>query len=165
MLAGVLLLPSSITRGQLTHLDSVLAQSVFGTIATLDHGNVNVAGDSSFLPLLRILPAARISSTTTFYVDQLFATIASTDSLNHLQITFHGNLIRPGSQVAEPHSWSFANPVVITPMDREILETNGARYVHLERAPVRSFWDSTLEPALVILGAAAIVALFFLIRS
>lgn len=32
-------------------------------------------------------------------------------------------------------------------------------------APEEGFWESVLQPALVTLGAAAIVALFFLIRS
>lgn len=40
-----------------------------------------------------------------------------------------------------------------------------ARIMVTDEAPADSFWNSTLKPVLITVGAAAIVALFFLIRS
>jgi hypothetical protein len=163
---------------QVTRLDSIVAMSVAGAIDSLDRGNVTVAGDSSFLPLIKAMPVSSGSGVpsagsgqalarqlATFYIDQLDATVTSTDSPSLLHILLHGSLIRPGNPVAEQHSWNFSNPIALTEADRSALIINTDRYVHLDRAAPRSLWDSTIEPALVVLGAAAIVALFFLIHS
>ena len=152
-------------RAQLTHLDSSLARSLTEATGSLDRNGVNVIADSSFLPIVRMLPAAHIPSAPIFYIDQLYASVASVDSPATMHIVLHGSIVRPGNAVAEQHSWNFTTPIALSFADREVLETNSDRYVHLNMAYARSFWDTTIEPVLVILGAAAIVALFFLIRS
>jgi hypothetical protein len=162
-LAGLFLLLPTFARAQVTHLDSALAKSLAGAVSGLAPAGVNVAGDSSFLPLIRLQPVVS-NSAPTVYIDLLSATVETLDAVNSIQIIMHGSLLRPGNPVAESHSWNFKSPVVLIPSDRTALETDLDRYVQWE-AGRQSFWSRTLEPALVILGAAVIVALFFLLRS
>ncbi|HWF45023.1 MAG TPA: hypothetical protein VG537_10310 [Candidatus Kapabacteria bacterium] len=163
LVAVQLLLCVSFTRAQLTHLDSALAKSVAGAVSGLDPAGVDMAGDSSLLPLIRLQPVVS-NSAPTLYIDQLSATVETLDAVNSIQIIMHGSLVRAGNPVVELHSWNFQSPVVLIPTDRHALETDSDRYVQWE-AGRQSFWSRTLEPALVILGAAVIVALFFLLRS
>lgn len=75
------------------------------------------------------------------------------------------------SAVQQNREWLFAKEIVLSVQDRELLSSNTSHVVQWaseasQPTPVpQSFWESTLEPALVVIGAGAIVALFFLIRS
>jgi hypothetical protein len=101
-----------------------------------------------------------------FYVSSLSATVQTMDSAKaRMSIDLGGALLRPGDPMARTQSISRVFDIFLTQRDRILLETNQDRYVSLEQPTPKSLWSRTLEPALVVIGAAVIVALFFLIRS
>jgi hypothetical protein len=150
---------------QWTRLDTVLFRSLGDSLWSVNYGHIRVVGDSNVATYFNIASDWPAADLTVIFLDQLSAVIFVTDTMAHLNIQSQVVLISPSINIPERRSWNFNRLISLTPADLTGLETNRSRYIHLEKTAAPSFWESTLEPALVILGAAVIVALFFLIRS
>jgi len=153
-------------RCQVSHVDSLLVESLSEMRPSIASTSFLWNSDSSLQPLLKLMPESGGLSVPVFYIENLSATVRGEGSASaRMFVNVQGALVRPGDPVAQPRSISRTFDVVLLARDRMLLETNQDRYVSLEQPATRSFWSSTLEPALVVVGAAVIVALFFLIRS
>ncbi len=153
-------------RCQVSHIDSLLVESLGELKPSIASTPFVVSGDSSLQPLLRLMPESGGPSVPVFYIENLSATVRDEGLASaRMFVNVQGALVRAGDPVARPRSMSRTFDVVLVARDRMLLETNQDRYVSLEQAAQQSFWSSTLEPVLVVIGAAVIVALFFLIRS
>ncbi|HEX5316404.1 MAG TPA: hypothetical protein VFX22_07115 [Candidatus Kapabacteria bacterium] len=151
---------------QVSHLDTLLAQSLAALRPAVTTVPFVWSGDSILQPLLRSAPQMQGESLPIFYIGNLSAIVEAGDSAKgRMSVTLGGALLRPGEPVARPQSISRVFDILLTKRDRMLLETNQDRYVSLERPATKSFWSNVLEPALVVLGGIVIVALFFLIRS
>jgi hypothetical protein len=152
-------------QAQLTHLDSVLASSLVPMVPSHNGTTAFLTGDSSFEPLFAAMQKPALSSAPLFYVAQLSANVQHTDSGKaRMDISMQGELLQPMNSVAVNRTLARTVNLDLTPNDWNGLENNSDRYVHYG-SPPSGFWSDTLEPILVVLGAAAVVALFFLIRS
>lgn len=136
-------------------------------VASLGIGEVIITGDSSLRPLLATMKQPAGICQTMFFIDDLSATIDSSKTSATMSVRMNGAILRPSEpgRAAERHSLDRNFTLQLSDADRSALETNRTRYVRLEHEEPHSFWDSVLEPLIVVLGAAVIVALFFLIRS
>lgn len=151
---------------QVSHLDSLLAQSLGALRPSVTSASFVWSGDSILQPLLWVTTQTSGQFLPVFYIGNLSAIVQAGDSAKaRMSVNLGGALVRPGDPVARPQSVSRVFDIVLTKRDRMLLETNQDRYVSLEQPATKSFWSSTLEPALVVIGAAVIVALFFIIRS
>lgn len=151
-------------RAQLTRLDSVLAFTASAHLLTIDPA-VTVNGDSVLKPIVGLMHSIP-SGHSTFTVHQLTGIVQAEAGKPRMHVLLAGSLQRPG-EIAQPiQSWTGDVDVELTQTDRRDLETNASRYVHLERTEAtKTFWDSFVAPALIVIGSGLIVALFFLIRS
>ena len=157
-------LPSGL-RAQLTRVDSMLASSLGPMVPSINSSQALLTGDSSFTPLFAAVQSTRSVSSPLFYVSQISASVQRTDSGNvRMDITMHGELLQPMNPLAVSRTLARTVDLQLTANDWEQLQNNSSRYVHYG-SPPSGFWSSTLEPVLVVLGAVAVVALFFLIRS
>ncbi|MFI5202336.1 MAG: hypothetical protein ACHQNE_08110, partial [Candidatus Kapaibacterium sp.] len=153
-------------RCQVSHVDSLLAESLGEMRPSIASTPFIWNGDSSLQPLLRVMPVTEGTSVPVFSIENLSATVRGEGSASaRMFVNIQGALVRPGDPVAQPRSISRTFNITLLARDRMLLETNQDRYVSLEQPAQPSFWSSTLEPVLVVIGAAVIVALFFLIRS
>ena len=153
------------SRAQLTRLDTVLAKAIRDTTQEIYASGLAIVGDTQFAPLLGLIAERPTQSLRTLLLSDLSGAVRANETGSQLTISMNGHLLPNGGILSQPLNWSFSRPISLTLRDRADLETNRSRYVHLERETPKTFWESTLEPALVVVGAAAIVALFFLIRS
>ena len=159
-------------RCQVSHIDSLLAFDL-GAAISQHVGNkpFTIASESSLQALIRAIPHSTGGSSVieitgvSAMVDLRDVKDSKDSRSDQLFVNARGTIISPGNSLAQPWAVSRAFNISLTARDRLLLETNQDRYVSLERAAPKSFWASTLEPALVVIGAAVIVALFFLIRS
>ncbi len=168
LLAGILALccGSPIAGfAQLTRLDTLFLRSLGDSILKVDHGHVRVVGDSQIASYFNTASDWPMSGRTIVALDHPSATVLLKDSSAKMHIAASAVLISPGSNIPEHRFWNVDQTVGITAQDRSDIETNRSRFVMLQHETPKSFWESTLEPAVVVLGAAVIVALFFLIRS
>jgi hypothetical protein len=161
----ILFFPPNLSIAQLTHVDSMLAVSL-GPMAPSINGNTALlTGDSSFASLFAAMQRQSTSLTPLFYVSQLSANVQRTDSgTARMDISMQGELLQPMNPIAVNRTLARTVNLDLTPNDWNWLQNNSDRYVHYGSAP-SGFWSNTLEPILVVLGAAAVAALFFLIRS
>jgi hypothetical protein len=162
LIVGTILFPRN-GFCQLTHLDTILAKKTAIHIDSL--GNVNFAGDSGLSPILHILGTSIDRSRQTVIVEHLSATVTPSDSTGLMAIAFRGNLLRQNGLTAVAIFWNDTSLINLSKSDEQSLETNSPRYVHIERAAPKTFWEKTAEPVLVVLGAILIAALFYLVRS
>lgn len=158
-----LLLPCS-AFAQLTRLDTMLAATLGGMVPMANGIPATMAGDSSLAPLFAMMPKTTFSVTPIFYVSQLSATVQRTDSGARMDVLLRGELLQPMNSIAQTRSFGRSIDFQPTANDWNVLENNGSRYVHFNQPP-GGFWSNVVEPIIVVLGAAAVVALFFLIRS
>ncbi len=150
---------------QLTHVDSVLAVSLMPMVPTIDGNPAFLTGDSSLTPLFAATQKSKTSAAPMFYVAQLSANVQRADSGKaRMDINMQGELLQPMNSVAIHRTLARTVDLNLTANDWNALQNNSDRYVHYGTPP-GGFWSDTLEPILVVLGAAAVVALFFLIRS
>jgi hypothetical protein len=158
-----LALPSA-TQAQLTRVDSMLAASL-GAMLPSNNGVVALlTGDSTYAPLIAAVPRTVASSAPLYHVSQLTAIVRRTDSGARMDISVQGELLQPMNSLAMPCTLSRTVPVQLSENDSKQVEANATRYVRFTPAS-GGFWSNTLEPILVVLGAVAVVALFFIIRS
>jgi len=150
---------------QLTHVDSLLAASLTPMVPAINGNTAFLTGDSSFASLFAAIQKPPTSPSPLFYVAQLSANVQHADSGKaRMDISMQGELLQPMNSVAIHRTLVRTVNLDLTPNDWNELQNNSDRYVHYG-APPSGFWSDTLEPILVVLGAAAVVALFFLIRS
>jgi len=130
-------------------IDSIL------TAKHLDRDRTSIVADSS----LRHLIMERL-------IDQPQAIVfiykieAGQVAYNWHEIIISGSILRAVT-AAQPEAFKFS-AYVMEGADK--LEQAPEAEIMIED-PQDGFWDSVLQPALVTLGAATIIALFFLIRS
>ncbi len=161
----ILFFYSTASNAQLTRADSMLAAALGGMMPVVDGVPAIMAGDSALVPLIAAMPKITFSVTPIFYVSQLSANVQRADSgAARMDITVQGELLQPMNSLAVPRTLARTLNLELTPNDWNQLQHNTDRYVHYGSSP-SGFWSSTLEPILVVLGAAAVVVLFFLIRS
>jgi hypothetical protein len=152
----------STAYGQLSHLDSLFATVVREEIFVAAP-HAQIVADSSFVNILPLF-AGLANGSSIFHLEQAFGVVVGGADTTRLRVTIAGSILDQ-SPVARPWSITTLRELRLTQRDQELLETHGSRYVHMDSEPTPSFWESALEPALVLLGAGLIVALFFLIRS
>lgn len=156
---------------QISHLDSSLAQRLT-TLFYREAGGKQFAlvSDSGLAPLLSAAPLS--SGPTILNVENCSATVSEKDLEDRngsraipVLVNANGIVLTSGSTLSR--SWAISDTMLLSVSlaDRALIETNRDRYVVLERELPQSFWSGIAEPALVVIGAIAIVALFFLIRS
>jgi hypothetical protein len=150
---------------QLTHVDSVLAVSLAPMVPSINGNTAMLTGDSSLTPLFAATQKSKAPATPMFYVAQLSANVQHADSGKaRMDISMQGELLQPMNSVAIHRTLARTVDLDLTANDWNELQNNSDRYVHYGTPP-GGFWSDTLEPIVVVLGAAAVVALFFLIRS
>ncbi|MDP4200698.1 MAG: hypothetical protein Q8922_08730 [Bacteroidota bacterium] len=151
---------------QIGHADSMVATSLAALIQPLASGPLIVTGDTSLRPLLDLLPQPVGICLPMFYIERLTATIRGkrTDTA-HLYVSFTGAFLRPGNPTSKTFSLSANYGITLTDREYDGIAAGRDPYVRIEDEPSTSFWSRTLEPALVVIGAAVIVALFFLVRG
>jgi hypothetical protein len=161
---AILVLPNS-SRAQLTRVDSMLASSLVPMVPSINGSTAFMAGDSSLAPLFAAMQKPTSLGAPLFYVSQLSANVQRGDSGKaRMVISVHGELLQPMNSLALNRTLARTVDLQLSPNDWNSLQNNADRYVH-SGAPSSDFWSNTLEPVLVVLGAVAVVALFFLIRS
>ncbi len=159
-----LVLPCS-SSAQLTHIDSLLASSLVPMVPAMNGTTAFLTGDSSFAPLFAAMQKQTSSFTPLFYVAQLSANVQRADSGKaRMDISMEGELLQPMNSLAVNRTLARTVKLDLTANDWNALENTSDRYVHYG-APPSGFWANTLEPIAVGLGAIAVIALFFLIRS
>ncbi len=162
----IMLVASQGASAQLSRVDSLLASSISAMLPAVSGGAPLVTGDSSLAPLLASVPKPSSAASPIFYVSQLSALVQHTDSGARMDIAIQGRLLQPANSIAMPCSLSRSVLLQLTPRDWQQLEANANRYARLDTpSDGGGFWDKTLEPVLVVVGAIAVVALFFLIRN
>jgi hypothetical protein len=150
---------------QLTRVDTMLAAALGGMMPVAGGIPAIMAGDSTLVPLIQAMPKTTFSVTPIFYVSQLSAIVQRADSgAARMDISVQGELLQPMNSLAVPRTLARTVNLDLTANDWNGLQNNTDRYVHYG-SPPGGFWSSTLEPIVVVLGAVAVVALFFLIRS
>jgi hypothetical protein len=155
----MLFLSASAAGAQWTRLDSVVAISV--SVLLRPASTMHVTFDSSLQAMKPFVQSAVAGDT--LRITELSATLDT----SMLPATIVIQLTGRASGVETRH-WT--SNVALPDADRSALalETNRSRFVKLKAQPVveqGSIWSDVLEPALVVIGSGAIVALFFLIRS
>jgi hypothetical protein len=151
---------------QLSHVDSVLARSLAALVLPIEGGAVILTGDTSLRPLLEAVPKPVGICLPMLYIETLTATIRGrAGDSTHLDLTVHGSLLRPGNQTSRQRILSGSFAIALPPRDFDAIEAGRDPYVRMEDGSSNSFWSRTLEPALVVIGAAVIVALFFLVHG
>ena len=153
------------SRAQLTRLDTLLAKAIRDTTHATYASGLTIVGDTQLSPLLALIAERTVQASPTLLLTDIGGAVRANDTGSQMTISMSGHVLPNGGALSQPLNWNFTRPVALTSRDRADLETNRSRYVHLERETPKTFWESTLEPAVVVVGAAAIVALFFLIRS
>jgi hypothetical protein len=152
-------------RAQLTRIDSVLAASLMPMVPSINGSQALLTGDSAYTPLFTAVQKAMVASAPLFYVSQLSANVQRMDSGKaRMDISMQGELLQPMNPIAVSRILARMVTIDLAPSDWMQLQNNASRYVHYG-APQSGFWSNILEPIVVVLGAAAVVALFFLIRS
>ncbi len=152
-------------QAQLTHVDSVLASSLAPMVPSVNGTTAFLTGDSSLTPLFSAIQKPGSSIAPMFYVAQLSANVQRGDSGKaRMDISMQGELLQPMNARAVNRMLARTVNLDLSPNDWNGLENNSDRYVHYG-SPPSGFWSNALEPILVVLGAVAVVALFFLIRS
>jgi hypothetical protein len=156
---------SSSVSAQLTRIDSVLAASLVPMVPSINGSQALLTGDSSYTPLFIAVQKAMVASAPLFYVSQLSANVQRMDSGKaRMDISMQGELLQPMNPIAVSRILARTVTIDLTQGDWMQLQNHASRYVHYG-APPSGFWSNILEPIVVVLGAAAVVALFFLIRS
>ena len=155
----MLFLSASAAGAQWSRLDSVVARSVSELLRP--SATMRVTFDSSLQAMKPFVQSAATGDT--LRITELRATLDT----SMLPATIVIQLTGRASGVETRH-WT--SNVALPDADRSALalETNRSRFVKLKAQPVveqGSIWSDVLEPALVVIGSGAIVALFFLIRS
>ena len=149
---------------QLTHVNRMLV-SLMPMVPTIDGNPAFLTGDSSLTPLFAATQKSKTSAAPMFYVAQLSANVQRADSGKaRMDINMQGELLQPHEFRCDTSHARATVDLNLTANDWNALQNNSDRYVHYGTPP-GGFWSDTLEPILVVLGAAAVVALFFLIRS
>jgi hypothetical protein len=134
-------------------------------VPTINGSTAFLTGDSSLTPLFAAVQKLNTPTAPLFYVAQLSANVQHADSGKaRMDISMQGELLQPMNSVALHRSLARTVDLDLAANDWNALQNNSDRYVHYGTPP-GGFWSDTLEPILVVLGAAAVVALFFLIRS
>jgi hypothetical protein len=174
LIALVFLVPNA--RAQLTHADSLLAKAIDPLVKTLapNDGCIVVISDTALAPLTAAISRMRKRCQLTFFIEKLSTHIQfhRTNGIDSgtIAIQVHGVLLDTrGGSSGKTMSASSSIDILLTPEDVIAIRSGRDRYIgtgsHEQAEGGPSFWSSVVEPALVILGAAAIVALFFLLRS
>jgi hypothetical protein len=159
-----LALPCAV-QAQLTHVDSVLASSLAPMVPSVNGSTAFLTGDSSYARLFAAMQKPPSTSVPMFYVAQLSANVQRADSGKaRMDISMQGELLQPMNSVAVNRTLARTVNLDLTQSDWNGLENNIDRYVHYG-SPPSGFWSDTAEKVLVVVGALAVVALFFLIRS
>lgn len=147
----------------LSHADSVLAKAIVTLVQPLEAGQIIVTGDTAFWPLLAVVDRPVGICLPMLHLERLSAMISGDASHPKLDIEITGSLLRPGVISSRQQVLRGTFDLTLTKAEWESIESNSDPYVHLREES--SLFSRTLAPALVILGAAAIVALFFLVRG
>jgi hypothetical protein len=174
----------------LSHLDSVLAEALPSMVQSSSLGPMTVSADSTIQPLLHTIPKAVGLCLPIFYISHIHAIVDTQNS--EMQIILDGEILTPGRMQSQRIHQSKTVGFRLLPDDIIAIRLNQEHYNYKTptsswegdsthsltgivvtynvtnnpvNTPQRSVWADVLEPALVILGAAAIVALFFLLRS
>jgi hypothetical protein len=162
--SALFVLPS-VLCAQLTRVDSLLASSLVPMLPSINGNSALMTGDTIFAPLFAAMQKPTSTGAPLFYVSQLSANVQREDSGKaRMDISMQGELIQPMSSLAINRTLARTVDLQLTDNDWNALQNNTDRYVH-SSSPQSGFWSNTLEPVLVVLGAVAVVALFFLIRS
>lgn len=122
---------------------------------------MHITFDSSLQPLSPFVVSFKLGPE--LHVTHLTATLDTSTLAPTLHVTMDAV-----AHVNETRHWSSDIQFFPGADSRALaLETNRSRFVELKAEPSRegSVWSDVVEPALVLIGAGAIVALFFLIRS
>ncbi len=150
---------------QLSRIDSVLAASLSPMVSSVSGTTAFLMGDSTLAALLSMVQQPKASSAPIFYISQLSANVRRSDSgTSRMDISMQGEVLQQMNSLATPRSLARTVNIQLTPSDWIQLQNNTDRYVHFG-APPGGFWSDTMEKVLVVVGALAVVALFFLIRS
>jgi hypothetical protein len=163
-------------RAQLTHADSLLAKAIDPLVKTLapNDGCIVIISDTALAPFTAAISRVRKRCQLTFFIEKLSTNIQfhRTNGIDSgtIAIQVHGVLLDSrGGSSGKTMSASSSIDILLTPEDVSAIRSGRDRYIgtgsHEQTEGGPSFWSSVVEPALVILGAAAIVALFFLLRS
>ena len=167
----ILFLPC-VAKAQLSRLDSVVARTIPEIIQPLATDPIALSSDTALAPVIALIPRPSGMCLKTFFIDYLSATARRKDSTTNIAIDLRGVFLVPDSALGKEYSLSKTIQVALTSSEQSSLSQRGrlGSIVHAEYftedTPVdHSFWSGVLEPALVVLGAAAIVALFFVLRS
>jgi hypothetical protein len=161
---AILSLPCAL-QAQLTRVDSLLAASLIPMVPSVNGSTAFLTGDSSLALLFSVVQKPTTPGVTLFYVSQLSANVQREDSGKaRMDINMQGELLQPMSSLAINRTLVRTVDLQLTANDWNVLQNNTDRYVHFG-SPPSGFWSNTLEKVLVVIGALAVVALFFLIRS
>src|SRR5437016_2118744 len=90
--------PSSVS-----HVDSVLAQSIASLVQPLANGEIIVTGDTSLYPLLKLVDNPIGICLPMFHIDRISAVISGDKAQPKLDIDLTGSLMRPGVISAQEH--------------------------------------------------------------
>jgi hypothetical protein len=168
----VFIISSQSCFAQLARLDTIVARAIPEIIQPLSVDPIVVSSDTGYKALIAILQQPTGICLKTFFIDYLTAAPDKDDSITNIHINIRGVFLQPGSPSGRIYNLNKTVPVTLTTEERKVLRAKGQlgqtvyRWYQTEDAPVEhSFWSGILEPAIVIIGAAAIVALFFLLRS
>jgi hypothetical protein len=147
----------------LTHADSVLARSIVSMIQPIESGQMIVTGDTSLYPLLKLVDNPIGLCLPMFHIEGLSAIVNGNLDHPKLEVSVRGSLMKPGVISAQEHEFSGSFDLTVSKSEWDKIESNLDPYVHMREES--SFFSRSLAPALVVIGAAAIVALFFLVRG
>ncbi len=179
LLSLLAVFPAS-AKAQLTRLDSILAQTLPIMVLQPGHsGPIIIHGDSDLAPLLGVVPNPVGTSLPMFYIEYLGTSINSRDAANaKLNIEMRGVFLNADQPVSHKAIFTKTLDIRLSADDNASLARHESHYLERiydsyvsqsasanDNVSGTSFWSSTVEPALVVISAVAIVALFFLVRS
>jgi hypothetical protein len=147
----------------LSHADSVLARSIADLVHPLGNAQTIITGDTMFYPLLKLIDRPIGICLPMFHIDRLSAVVSGDKAHPKLELTLMGSLMRPGVISARQHELTGSYDLLLSEADWKTIESNRDVFVHMQGD--QSFFAKTLAPALVVIAAAAVVALFFLVRG
>jgi hypothetical protein len=156
---------------KITHIDSLIGHEIIALIAARVGSDVILVTDSSFLPLVELSPKPTAVNAPMFYLERFSAVLhdlrgqlhEDMDVAGRIDLELEGALLTQGSHITSKKL--ITSMRTLSTADMRGVETSTDRFVQREVPVEQSFWAKTVAPVLVILGAAAIVALFFLVRG
>lgn len=144
----------------MSRLDSVTLRTAANLLARAQDARISV--DSALRPLSVFVHSGTGATSLTV------STVSALLDTSTVPATLDVDVIATNAEAPrETRQWSSTERIELLPEDRRVIETHRLLFVTLKEPPRDggSLWADVLQPVLVVLGAGAIVALFFLIRS